>query len=308
MKALVIGGSVVDVLVELGSQGLDLAETKTDVKNISFGIGGGATNVALTLAKLDARVHIHCCLGNDREGQQIRERLHSQNIDLSRIKQLSNTPTGRAVILLDKRGEVSVLAERGANKYLVPALNKEDRNLDLLYLSSLPLGAFKALEAQISLFNTRKFKLAINPGFSQIQSDNESFMKLIFKADLLILNSQEALALTSKLTSQSKPALKTSELGKKLVDLNFNTVIVTDGSNGAYITSQNYVHFQSAHATTVKSTIGAGDTFGATFAYYFVRGVSIESAAHYAAINAARVISKVDANGGALGREFLEKD
>lgn len=132
MKALVIGGSVVDVLVELGRQGLGLAGTKADVKNISFGIGGGATNVALTLAKLDARVNIHCCLGNDREGQQIREQLQSQNIGLSRIKLVSDAPTGRAVILLDKKGEVSVLAERGANKYFVPALKEEDRNLDLL--------------------------------------------------------------------------------------------------------------------------------------------------------------------------------
>lgn len=170
------------------------------------------------------------------------------------------------------------------------------------------MDALKALETQLSLFHTRKFKLVINPGLSQIQSDNESFMKLIFKADLLILNNHEALALTSKLSGQNSPALKTSELGKKLIDLNFDTVIVTDGSNGAYITSHNYVHFQPAQATTVRSTIGAGDTFGATFAYYFVRGVSLESAAHYAAINAALVIGKVDANGGALGKEFLEQD
>jgi sugar/nucleoside kinase (ribokinase family) len=56
----------------------------------------------------------------------------------------------------------------------------------------------------------------------------------------------------------------------------------------------------------VAGTAGAGDAFAATFAAYIAMGRSPEDAARAGAVNAASVVTRVDAEGGLLDAAELE--
>ena len=77
--------------------------------------GGKGGNQAVAAARLGAPVVFVGAVGADANGQAAREALAAEGIDLSRLVELADEPTGVALILVDRHGENRIAVAGGAN-------------------------------------------------------------------------------------------------------------------------------------------------------------------------------------------------
>jgi sugar/nucleoside kinase (ribokinase family) len=84
-------------------------------------------------------------------------------------------------------------------------------------------------------------------------------------------------------------------------------MLLTDGTEGAYLGTQEELMFCPALKVQVAGTAGAGDAFTSTFASYIAFGSKPDQALHAATVNAASVVSYVDTQTGLLPRAEIEK-
>ena len=115
-------------LVVVGSVNLDLVarterlprpgETVTDA---TFGEipGGKGANQAVAAARLGAEVELVACVGRDAFAEPALAELRRAGVGLDRLKTV-DTPTGIAVIVVDGRGENTIVVAPGANAELRP--------------------------------------------------------------------------------------------------------------------------------------------------------------------------------------------
>ncbi len=79
------------------------------------GAGGKGANQAVAAARLGARTALVARLGRDRRGDELAARLAAEGVDLRHAARDADAPTGAAVIMVDSRGEKSILIAPGAN-------------------------------------------------------------------------------------------------------------------------------------------------------------------------------------------------
>jgi len=306
-KALVIGGATIDVIVPCTSRLDQVRSKKWDVAKIELEAGGGAVNTATVLSRLGRCVTIHCAIGDDAEGQYIREKLAAEGIDLSHVEILAGLRTGRAVIDVHDDGDVSVIAERGANLAFSGMLIKGFAACEMVYITSAPTAVYGVLNDVFTNSVASHPKIAFNPGIRQINEGGSEFEKLLKRTDLLIVNVLEAEQLLARLEGReirSSPI----ELCRDLAAFGPRTVCVTSGASGAWLVSGHADYFQPAQPSKVVSSIGAGDAFGATFAHFNFGGWPLERAAALAATNAAAAVSRAGARTGVLSASRLLKN
>ena len=86
-----------------------------------------------------------------------------------------------------------------------------------------------------------------------------------------------------------------------------SNILVTYGSEGAYLFDGENLHHQSIVPVEVAGTAGAGDAFVSTLAWGLCSNLSAQDALLMAAHNASSVVSFVNTTDGLLEREELEK-
>ena len=113
---------------------------KVDIDRMSFEVGGGGTNSAVSFARHGHDVTFLGNVGRDIAAQAIFACLDEEGIDSSYVQVLSRKHTGNSVILLDSiSGERTILTHRGASAEFS---NLDDAVLDeiqpdWLYITSL---------------------------------------------------------------------------------------------------------------------------------------------------------------------------
>ncbi len=307
LKVLCLGGVTLDVLVSVADDTPDLPGQKQEVRHIELAAGGGAMNAASVFSRLGAEVGIHCAVGQDEAGEFIFRRLKEKRINAAYVEVFEDAPTGKSVITIPRSGDASVMAARGANQRL-SARCISMNSADLLYITSAPRVACCAIADRLSNAARPFGFVAFNPGMSQIIEDIELCEHMIQASDLLMVNKSEALQLTRQMSLPFN-GLPVSDICKNLSRMHEGFVCVTDGMQGAWLASGDKIFYQPSCKPLVKahsySTIGAGDTFGATLAYMLKIKKSPDLALQLAARNAASAISRLDAHSGALSIEEL---
>src|SRR5512140_1780728 len=93
-------------------------------------IGGSLANVSVGLARLGGRSGLVSVLGSDEFGHLLRERLASEGVDVSHVRQTNEARTGLVFISLDARGERSFTYFRTRSaEFLL-----DERDVDLEFL------------------------------------------------------------------------------------------------------------------------------------------------------------------------------
>ncbi|MEH6578390.1 MAG: carbohydrate kinase family protein [Amphritea sp.] len=308
MNVMTIGGATIDIVVEAGNGKSFEPGKKIDAEKIAFCLGGGGINSSIVLNKLGGNITLCSAVGDDLEGSILTSKLTSLGIDLSCVSVLSGDITGRSVITISHNAEVSVVAQRGAN------LNFEGNSLpttlkhQLMYISATSRLVVERLSVMLENGYADHSKIAFNPGFNQIKGGGKGLDYLCKKVDLVILNQIEAEQLLLTLGCKDVENAPLESLGHRLIEHGLKATLVTGGSLGAYFTSPDDFWFQNSIPVEAASTLGAGDTFGSTFSYYYFSGQSVKMSANLAAINAANTVGKTDANSGSLTEPELFKD
>ena len=304
---------------------------KIDVEDLTYSTGGGATNTAFSFKKLNFDVSTIIKTGSGKAGNYVEKQLKEAGIDTSFIVKDHTIGTGLSYIIPSFEGDRTIFAYRGANK----KLQKKDipfskiKKGSFLYITSLSGDSSKVLTPLTTHAKKAGVPVAVNPGISQLSSDNKDLEKALKNIDIFILNSQEAKIFLQSLTQQISPKeleekIKSCvsfkdlpELIKSLVyieNICFNLndfckeimargpsiIVVTNGEEGVYVAHKKTLYFFPSLPAKIVDTVGAGDAFGSCFSASIFKGETIENALINGIINARSVISFEDAKTGLL--------
>ncbi|MBU4481972.1 carbohydrate kinase family protein [Patescibacteria group bacterium] len=338
LKILTIGGAVQDFTLQT-DRGvvIDNAQNitqqklvgfefgaKINIKNADFTFGGGATNSAVSLAKLDNTVSALICVGRDILGDEIIRNLKDHKVRIELI-QRSDLASGVTVVLKNSNfnKEHVLFTSRGANSDLkintefLPRHGRANKlNFDMIYLTSLSSKKFKSNIAKIFRFKrdlakllARKnkiVKLAWNPGNLQIKMGLSGLRFYLKETDIFIVNKDEAIEIC--LEYKNKIRLNNiRELLKILSEYCQGVVVITNGYKGAYAIYNKKIYYSESCNVKVTDTTGVGDAFGSTFSWaLLITGYDIQKSLKFAIKNACSVLQKTGAQNGLLSVKDLK--
>ena len=304
-KILSIGSALNDIYMidhddlaptEIGEEsifGKILVGSKVDIDKLSYEVGGGGVNSAISFVRHGHEAVLMANIAHDSAGDAILKVLDHEGVDISYMQYDEHKATGTSVILLNSRGgERTILTYRGASTKFD---NFKADTLDLicpdwLYVTTLR-GDIETLTSFFKKAHEKGIKIMFNPGVKELAKTKE-LMALFKYIDVLLVNKQEA--------AQMVPGTLLEELLYHLKGYT-GIVIITDGSMGGIATNKEETYrFGIYEDTKVKDATGAGDAFGSGFLAALASGKSFRRALVFASANSTSVVSRIGANRGIL--------
>lgn len=276
-----------------------LLGSKVDIDRISYEVGGGGVNSAITFSRHGHETIFMGNIARDPAGAAIIKALAKEGIDDSYINFLERKTTGTSVILLDsKGGERTILTYRGASEQF-GNFNEDDLDLiqpDWLYVTTLR-GDLDTLKRFFIKAKGLGAKIMFNPGVRELDQV-KSLVPLLKYVDILNVNKSEAARIV--------PGVMLTELLYRLNNY-VETVIITDGAMGGIAGNGAEIYrFGIYEDAKVKDATGAGDAFGSGFLAHLAAGRSFRNSLVFASANSTSVVTKLGANKGILtGSEKL---
>jgi len=347
VRALAIGGATLDTIIEYKDMMSMIMQKRGDdkcymligegdkvevEKSYAFS-GGGATNAAVNFKKQDLDVNFFGKVGSDNSGAIILNELHDYGIGTSDVKFSKKHGTATSYVIPTLSGDRTIFAYRGANVTILAddlPVNSI-KKADFVYITSLSSKSAARLPEIVKEAQKHHTKVAINPGASQLAIGGGFIKESLFGIDILIVNYNEAKKLMISLVSTKKQQVinrydrsknlleqenevyqdstfSIKKFFKYALDLGPQIIIVTDGGNGVYVGTEEKLYFsKSLKIDNVVNTLGAGDSFGSTFAACIYKGGSIEEAIKNAIINSGSVVQVHDAKSGLLTIDEITK-
>ena len=269
--------------------------SKIELDELVVTSGGGGTNAAVTFARLGCKTAVVTRIGTDGTGRDLLEELAREHVDTSLITQVKKAHTGYSTILTAPNGERSILVDRGVSK----TFKKTDLPLTKLkaswiYLTSL--GGDLSLALVIAKHaHKHHIKLAYNPGMAEVARGLRAMEPILRHVTLLSLNVEEAQRLTGLETRDIKT------LAARILRP-AQTLIITDGQNGAYAFQNDVQLFIRGRNIPAVSRTGAGDAFGSGVVAGLMKGWNVKESLKLALLNAESVIKYYGAKRGILSR------
>ncbi|NND75287.1 MAG: ribokinase [Ilumatobacter sp.] len=217
--------------------------------------GGKGLNQAVAAARAGATVALLGAVGDDEPGRRLRQTGATAGVDVSRVA-VSAAPTGRALIVVDDRGENSIVVVPGANAELpdgrLPAARVVLAQLEVPLASVT--AAFEAARATGAT-------TVLNPAPAQPLSPT-----VLALCDIVVPNEHEVELLGGV------AALHGAGVG---------TVITTRGAAGVVVSDGTTTEL-AAFAVDVVDTTGAGDAFCGNLAARLAAGDDLHDAIRWA--------------------------
>jgi sugar/nucleoside kinase (ribokinase family) len=358
MNILTVGGATQDIFLQYeGTDFMTIAKKnmvanymlfesgeKKELATVTYDTGGGATNAAVSFARLGFATSCFCNIGNDAAGQAVRATLIQEGVSPKYLQVDSTMGTGQSFIVNSQQGESTIFAYRGANRHLPADKIPADylATCNYLYITSLSHEAAAILPQLTSLAKKHRVPVATNPGISQLAKGTKILKESLKDIDVLILNSAEAQIFMHALIQGDENYKKTliwctndQPTGinqpydhayllcnpliyedrlfsikcffQEVLKMGPKIVVVTNGCNGVYVASDNHIIFCPSMKIKVTNTVGGGDAFGSCFVASLALGYTIEDALQNGILNSASVLQHCGAKAGLLSRQQLEQ-
>lgn len=276
---------------------LSFGEIIWDIFDNSAYIGGAPLNFAAHAALQGADAWIISCVGNDRLGQKAIDEIKKSGVKTDYVS-VCDKPTGQCIVTLDEYAMPSYnLISDAAYDYITinPALI--DEKFDILSFGTLSLRK----KHNITTLN----KLISQENYSEIFTDlnirnpfysGESILFCLRNATIVKISDEELPIVTDIILGERLlPEAAVLAIAKKFSNLKI--IIITKGENGslAYDCREKRIYFCNAVMTEVISTVGAGDSFGATFLTQYFKTNDLNYSLNIASKVSAFVVSAKEA-------------
>lgn len=263
-----------------------LKSTQTDKGQSS---GGSAANTTVAFSALGGSAFYGCRVGNDALGSIYLDGLKAAGISITE-RSISEGVTGTCMVL------ISPDSERTMQTFLGITTELTEAQIDFTplktaqwlyiegYLSSSPTARQTVLQAK-AIARSYGVKVALSlsdPAMVQYAKDGlDAFIG--DGIDVLFCNEQEALMFTQHADLEAAR----QELLQKC-----QIVVITQGANGALVsTQQNHFHVAGRRVEAVD-TNGAGDAFAGAFMYALNQNLSLDRCAQLAILISSEVVSQ----------------
>lgn len=258
--------------------------------------GGKGANQAVAAARAGGAVRLVGSVGDDDLGADALEALRAEGIDVTGVDRVAGTPTGVAVIVVDREGDNQIAVASGANHALSAErvgaeLGELGRGAGCVLVSFELTGDVVGAAAEAAHAAGRT--LIVNP--APARPLDPALCRL---APILTPNEHEASALTG--------AGEPEEAGRLLAALTGAPVVVTLGARGALVVDGNGSEHVPAPAARVVDTTGAGDTFSGVLATELAAGRTLRAGAEVAVTAASLSVAAEGARGGMPDLAALE--
>ncbi len=251
--------------------------------------GGKGANQASAAARWGAPTALVALVGGDEDGASALADLTSWGVATEEVS-ATDLPTGRAVILLDRSGENSIVVASGANGALdaprtSAALERLDLTPDDVVLTNAEVAP-EVVAAAASAAGERSARHVHN-----LAPAREADLHAT-SATILVLNEVELSQATGE--SDTDTALRSLASGRP-------GVVLTLGARGAVAATADGHTAVPASLTSVVDTTGAGDAFCGALAAELVSGSDLVAAVRLAVRAGSYAVTGAGAR-GALAR------
>jgi fructokinase len=247
--------------------------------------GGAPANFIFHTAQMGAQASAYSAVGNDELGKEISESIEVCGINL--WAPIVDYPTGLVNITLNEDGSANYQFNLDCAWDHIP-LSAELINLsthaDLIAFGSLSQRSEESRKTIYEALGHRKpsCKVLFDINLRQSFYNSELIKRSLNECDFLKLNEEE-LAIVCDVLKVDKDEL--------LEVFNLELIILTLGAEGSSIISQNSLSTLPASPCKIVDTVGAGDSFTASFIVNYLQGMSIKNAQKLASDVAAYVCS-----------------
>ena len=280
MSQIITVGSINQDIVVTLNTAPNAGET-VHANGLSLFPGGKGANQAIAARLAGCHATMVGAVGNDEFGNSLVSYLRDRGL-LTSIAVLPDTPTGTAVIFVERNGENRIAIVGGANAQVggdtlapLDALGADDF---VLVQNEIPLDTTRAvLSLAKSAGTTTIFNVA--PAARLLQED-------FHVIDYLMVNEHEFEITTGRTLSAPKDVRAVIKDAQELSAQVGSTIVVTLGALGAIAANQEHTWAVDGHPVDVVDATGAGDCFAGVFAASMCSERNVDNAlrrANYAA-------------------------
>ena len=243
-----------------------MGEALWDVLPEGKKIGGAPANFAYHVSQFGFDSRVVSAVGNDDLGDEILKVFKEKQ--LKHQLQTVNYPTGTVQVTLDDNGipcydiKRLALSTRAVCFGSLAQRNEVSRTSINRFLDTMPDG-----EGQLKIFD-----INLRQGFFTKDIIRDSCQR----CNVLKINDEELVAI-SRLFGYPGIDLQ-DKCWILLAKYNLKMLILTCGTNGSYVFTPGVVSFQETPKVPVADTVGAGDSFTATFTAALLKGKSVPEA------------------------------
>lgn len=252
----VVGSINIDLVVAVERHALPgetiLASAYTET------VGGKGFNQAVAAAKL-VRTHLVGCVGDDAFGSLAAQTATDRNVLVAEVAR-TDTPTGRALIEVNRSGENRIVVAPLANHAVTPqqVTAALDRVRPAAVLTQLEIP-FDAVAAVASWCEANDARFILNP--SPVA---ELSAQIIAVADPLIVNEREAESFLGTLPPADRVDVTDHAAAVEALRRIARSVVITAGPHGATFATSTDSGHSPARSVEAVDTTGAGDEFAGT--------------------------------------------
>ena len=268
------------------------------VKHKEIHSGGGGTNTAAALSKLGLKVKLLTKLGNDQDADLIAKEMKDYGVKLV-SKKRSRKTTDSSIIMSSVHGKDRIV-------YVNKAASRELSHLDYtksqlkvkwIYMASLVGKSLRTGRKIAEYAYEKKIPMLFNPSLYLAEQGLKNLKPLLKAAKILILNKEEAQALTKSKRHQKELLGIIQKSGPEIV-------IITDGPKKLYAANNDKAYWMMPPKVKVVQTLGAGDAFNSGFLAGIIKKYSFEDALRLGQVNSSSVIQYV----GTKNKLLTEKE
>lgn len=297
MKPVVVVGSINMDLVSITDRAPAPGETVFG-RDFQMFSGGKGANQAVAAARIGCSSILLGKVGNDIFGSQLLDTLAIDGVDTSQVERIDGS-TGTASIVVDSRGENSIIVTPSANLQVSPEYLAGKRHIlrqagIILTQLEIPLPTVSYLA---ELCEEYAVPLMVDPAPAQ-DLDAEIMSRITWFTP----NQTEADFYAGCSDGSQAAAIR------RLLNLGVRNVILKMGSAGVVIASSGAVPtLIEAFSVEAVDTTAAGDCFNGAFAAAQLRGLNIEDSARFAAAAAAISVTRKGAQASLPTGEEVER-
>ncbi len=252
--------------------------------------GGKGANQAVAAAKLGADVHLVGRVGEDDFGERLLNGLQMHGVHTEQVIITEGVSSGVAMILVDRRGENSIVVSPGANANVSPA--DVDAAENLIAGASIVLMQLEIPQETVAHAASLCRKHGAFAILDPAPAPARGLPRSLYAVDLLTPNQSEAEVLLkldaarAKVKRTKRPDAK--QIGGDLLARGPRSVVLKLGSRGAMIVDGD-VRLVKGFKVNVMDTTAAGDAFTGALAVAIEEGMALPAAVRFA--NAAGSLS-----------------